>query len=83
MNIKNVKQKKLVDSKTRDKVNELGLDNNMKDNQNMITGGNYEVPKVLEILEALHNIHLHININTFDVVKYTKPTDDQIEENEK
>ena len=38
---KNVKQKKLVDKKWRDKVNELGLDHNMKYNQIMITSSNY------------------------------------------
>ena len=30
----------------------------------------------------MHNIHPHIKFNTFDVVKYTKPTDDKLEENE-
>ena len=37
----NVKQKKLVDKKWRDRVNELGLDHNMKYNQIMITSSNY------------------------------------------
>ena len=37
----NVKQKKLVDKKWRDKVNELGLDQNMKYNQIIITSSNY------------------------------------------
>ena len=78
----NVKQKKIVDGKWRDKVNELGLDHNMKHNQIIITSNNYEDPKILNILESLHNIHPHIKFNTFDVVKYTKPTDDKIEENE-
>ena len=36
----------------------------------------------MEALEAMHNIHPHIKFNTFDVVRYTKPTDDKIEENE-
>ena len=78
----NVKQKKLDDKKRRDKVSELGLDHNMKHNQIIITSSNYEDPKFLIILESLHNIHPHIKFNTFDVVKYTKPTDDKLEENE-
>ena len=78
----NVKQKKLVDGKWRGKVNELGLDHNKKHNQIIITSSNYEDPKFLNILESLHNIHPHIKFNTFDVVKYTKPTDDKLEENE-
>ena len=78
----NVKQKKLVDKKWRDKVNELGLDHNMKHNQIIITSSSCEDPKFLNILESLHNIHPHIKFNTFDVVKYTKSTDDKIEENE-
>ena len=78
----NVKQKKLVDKKWREKVSELGLDHNMKHNQIIITSSNYEVPKFLNILESLHNIHPHIKFNTIDVVKYTKPTDDKLEENE-
>ena len=78
----NVNQKKLVDGKWRDKVNELGLDHNMKHNQIIITSSSYEDPKFLNILESLHNIHPHIKFNTFDIVKYTKPTDDKLEENE-
>ena len=78
----NVNQRKLVDKKWRDKVNELGLDHNMKHNQIIITSSSYEDPKFLNILESLHNIHPHIKFNTFDVVKYTKPTDDKLEENE-
>ena len=78
----NVNQKKLVDGKWRDKVNELGLNHNMKHNQIIITSSNYEDPKFLKILELLHNIHPHIKFNTFDVVKYTKPTNDKLEENE-
>ena len=78
----NVKQKKLDDKKWRDKISELGLDHNMKHNQIKITSSNYEDPKLLNILESLHNIHPHIKFNTFDVVKYTKPTDDKLEENE-
>ena len=77
----NVKQKKLDDKKWRDKVSELGIDHNMKHNQ-IITSSNYEDSKFLNILESLHNIHPHIKFNTFDVVKYTKPTDDKLEENE-
>ena len=78
----NVNQKKLVDGKWRDKVNELGLDHNMKHNQIIITSSNYEDPKFLNILESLHIIHPHIRFNFFDVVKYTKLTDDKLEENE-
>ena len=36
----------------------------------------------MEALEAKLNIHPHIKINTFDVLLYTKPTDDKLEENE-
>ena len=54
----------------------------MKYNQLLITSSSYEDPKFLNILESLHNIHPHIKFNTFDVVKYTKPTDDKLEENE-
>ena len=78
----NNNQKTLVDKQWRDKVNELGLDHNMKYNQLLITSSSYEDPKFLNILESLHNIHPHIKFNTFDVVKYTKPTDDKLEENE-
>ena len=42
-------QKKLVDGKWRDKVNELGLDYNMKYNQIMITSSNYEDIKFLNV----------------------------------
>ena len=38
--------------------------------------------KFLKVLEEMHNIHPHIKFNTFDVVKYTKLTDDKLEENE-
>ena len=79
---KKVKQKKLTDRKWREKVNELGIDHNMKHNQIIITSSDHEDPKFLNILESLHNIHPYIKFNTFDVVKYTKPTDDQIEVNE-
>ena len=75
-------RKKLDDKKWRDKVSELGLDHNMKRNQKIITSSNYEDPNILNILESLHNIHPHIKFNTFDVVKYTKPTDDKLEDNE-
>ena len=77
----NVKQKKLTDRKWREKVNELGLDHKMKHNQIIIMSSEHEDPKFLNILESLHNIHPYIKFN-FDVVTYTKPTDDQIEENE-
>ena len=78
----NNNQKNLVDKKWRDEVNELGLDHNMKYNQLIITSNSYDDSKFLSILESLHNIHPHIKFNTFDVVKYTKPTDDKLEENE-
>ena len=54
----------------------------MKHNQIIITSSNYEDPKFLNILESLHNIHPHIKFNTFDVVKYTKPTNDKLDEND-
>ena len=54
----------------------------MKHNQIKLSGSNYEDPRFLKALEALHNIHPHIKCNTFDVVRYTKPTDDKLEENE-
>ena len=75
-------RKKLVDKKWRDKVIELGLDHNMKPNQIIITNSYYEDPKFLNIMESLHSIHPRIRFNTFDLVKYTKPTDDKLEENE-
>ena len=78
----NVNQKKLVDGKWRDKVNELGLDHKRKYNQIMIIKSNYEDIQFLIVLEEMYNIHPHIKFNTFDVVKYTKPTDDKLEENE-
>ena len=77
---KNIKEKKFVDEKWRDRKNELGLDHNMKHNQIIIYSSEYEDPGFLEALEATHNIHPHIKLNTFDVVSYTKPTDDKIEE---
>ena len=78
----NIKDKKLVDEKWRDKVNELELDHNMKHNQIIISSSDYEDSRILVVLEALHNIHSHVKFNTFDVVRYTKPTDDKSEENE-
>ena len=72
-----IKEKKLVDEKWRDKVNELGLDHNMKHIQIIVTSTDYEDPRFFEALEAMHNIHPHIKFNTFDVVMYTKPTDDK------
>ena len=52
----------------------------MKHNQIIISSSDYEDPRFLELLEAMHNIHTHIKFNTFDVVKYTKSTDDKLEE---
>ena len=54
----------------------------MKHNQIIITSSIYEDHKFLNILESMYNIHPHIRLNTFDVVKYTKPTEDKLEENE-
>ena len=54
----------------------------MKHNQIIITSTDYEDPKFLNILESLHNIHPYIKFNTFDVVKYNKPTDEKLEKNE-
>ena len=61
----------------RSKVNDVGLDNNTRHNQITVTSKNYEDPTILEPLETLHNIHryVYINFNTFDVIRYTKPTD--------
>ena len=53
----NVNQKKLVDGKWRDKVNELRLDHNMKYNQIMITSSNYKDITFLNVLEEMYNIH--------------------------
>ena len=54
----------------------------MKYNQITISSSDYEDPRIFEAVEAMHNIHHHIKFNTFDVVRYTKPTDDKLEENE-
>ena len=54
----------------------------MKYNQIMITSSNYEDINFLNVLEEMYNINPQIKFNTFDVVKYTKPTDDKLEENE-
>ena len=53
----------------------------MKHHQIIVGSTDYD-PRLLEALEALHNIHPNIRFNTFDVVRYTKPTDDKLEENE-
>ena len=76
----NDNQKKVVDGKWRDKINELGSEHNMKYNQKMKSSSIFEDPRFLEALEALYKLHPHIKFNTFDVVRYTKPTDEQIEE---
>ena len=78
----NIKKKRLVEEKWRDKVNELGLDHNMKHNQIIKSSSDYEDPRLLEAIEAMHNIHSRLKFNYFDVVRYTKPTDDKVEENE-
>ena len=54
----------------------------MKHKQIIVTSTDYEDPRFLEALEALHNIIPHIRFNNFDVVRYTKSTDDKLEENE-
>ena len=54
----------------------------MRHNQLKITISNYEDPKFLNVLEAMHKIHPYIKFNTFDIVKFRKPTDDKLEENE-
>ena len=48
----------------------------------MITSSNYEDIKFLNVLGEMYNIHPNIQFNTFDAVKYTKLTDDKLEENE-
>ena len=48
----------------------------------MITSCSYEDTKFLNVLIKMYNIHPHIKFNNFDAVKYTKPTDDKLEENE-
>ena len=48
----------------------------------MITSSTYEDVKLLNLLETMYKIHHHFKFNTFDVVKYTKPTVDKLEENE-
>ena len=48
----------------------------------MISISDYEDPRFLEALQAMHNIHPHIIFNTFDAVRNTKPTYEKLEENE-
>ena len=52
----------------------------MKYNQIMMTSKAYDDPKFLKALETMYNIHPYIKFKTFDAVKLTKPTDDQLEE---
>ena len=54
----------------------------MKHDQIIVTSTDYEDPRFLEALQTMHNIHPLIKFNTFDVVRYTKPTDDNLKENE-
>ena len=61
-------------------MNEIGLDHNMKNNQVIISSCDYEDPRFFEALEAMHNIHPQIKFNTFELVRYTKPTDDKLKE---
>ena len=50
MNIKkNIKRMKLIDGKSREKVNELGLDHKMRYSQIMITSKTSDDPKLLSI----------------------------------
>ena len=58
----NDKQRKLTDGTWRDKINELGLDHNMKYNQIMISSSDYEDIRFLEALEALYKIHPIISL---------------------
>ena len=67
-NEENVKQKKLADVMWREKIEELGLDHNIKFSKIRITSGNYEVPKFLIVSEAMYNINSHNKFTTFDVV---------------
>ena len=48
----------------------------------MMTSKTHDYPKFLKALETMYNIHPCIKFNTFDVVKFTKPTDHQLEEHE-
>ena len=43
----------------------------------MITSSNCEHIKFLNVLEEMYNIHPHIKFTTFDIVKFTKPTEDK------
>ena len=45
-----------------------------------MTSHDYNDPIIANALPTLHKIQPHFKINTFDVVNYTKPTDDKIEE---
>ena len=64
-----VNRKKLTDEKWREKVNELGLDHNMKYIQILITSSNYEDPKFLEALETMYKKHQHTKFDTLVVIK--------------
>ena len=54
----------------------------MRFNQITLASSNYNHPTFANTIKTLHDIYPHINLNTFDVVKYTKPTDQETEENE-
>ena len=47
-----------------------------------MTSHDYNDPIIANALPTLHKIQPHFKINTFDVVNYTKSTDDKIEEHE-
>ena len=48
----------------------------------MITCSNYGDPKFLKVFETMYNMNPHKKFNTFDVLRYTKPSNDKLEENE-
>ena len=66
----------------RSKSKELGLDANKRHNQRTVTSKKYEDPIFLEALESLRNTHsyIYVKVNTFDALRYAKPTDDKLEE---
>ena len=60
----------------------MGLDHTLSYNQISISSSDHNDPKFANTLEALHKIHLYFKFNTFDVVRYTKQTDDKLGEHE-
>ena len=53
----------------------------MSYNQISISSSDYVDSKFAKTLEALHKINSSIKVNTFDEVKYTRPTADKCENN--